>query len=261
MKNIFIKTKSDGRLYRAENGNLELADGDEVLFEYEQNQEVGVISASQTVESVNDEATSVTLIRKLNQKDCKKCAEHKIEARKTMTDCLEKIQKHGLSMELLDADLSFDGKKLTFYFSAPGRIDFRSLVPDLASTFKKLIRLQQVSSRDKARWMDGVVGRCGRDVCCRQFLSEPYEDVTPEMANTQNIGQMGSNRTIGTCGKTMCCLKYELSLYEEAKKKMPAVGSIYKTSEGEGIVISQNVMINKIIVELKDGKKRVEVDC
>jgi len=264
MKNeIHIKAKSDNNIYRAELGNLMLAELDEVLFESDQGQEIGVVSLGElsTEEKKDENDSIVTIIRKLNDKDNEKCLERKKEATDTLPVCEEKIKKHGLSMDLLDADISFDGKKITFYFSAPGRIDFRSLVPDLASTFKKLIRLQQVGSRDKAKCMGGVVGRCGRGVCCREFLAKPCDDVNIDMANIQNIGQMGANRSTGSCGKLMCCLKYELRAYEESKKKMPAMGTEYKTAEGLGIVISQNVMKNKIVVELKESKKRVEVDC
>jgi len=262
-KEIHIKAKSDNNIYKAELGNLALVESDEVLFESDQGQEIGVVilEGLSNEEKKEEIGSSVTIIRKLNEKDKEKCLERKKEAQETLSICEEKIRKHGLSMDLLDADISFDGKKITFYFSAPGRIDFRSLVPDLASAFKKLIRLQQVGSRDKAKCMNGVVGRCGRGVCCREFLTKTSDDINIEMANIQNIGQMGSNRSTGSCGKLMCCLKYELLAYEEAKKKMPLIGAEYKIKEGVGIVISQNVMKNKIVVELINDKKRVEVDC
>ena len=263
MKNeIFVRASSDNKIYKTNTTSLDLTESDEVLFETDQGQEVGVlVSTYAKDESSTGDDEVVSITRKLTKKDKEICAQRKSEAMETLPVCREKIKKHALSMDLLNADISYDGKKLTFYFSAPGRIDFRSLVPDLASTFKKLIRLQQVSSRDKARCMNGVVGRCGRRVCCRDFLKNGFEDITVDMASVQNIGQTGSNRVTGACGKLMCCLKFELEMYKKAQKSMPEVGSQYKTKEGTGRVIACNIVKSKISVELNSNKKIVEVDC
>jgi len=261
-KEFYIKVRSDGRIHRAEVGSLDLKDSDEVLFELDQFQDVGCIVDDPKAKEQNSsiEAEVATVIRKLTDKDKEKLLEKREEARSLLPKCQEKIEKHNLEMSLLDADISYDGKKLTFFFTSNGRVDFRSLVPDLASTFKKLIRLQQVGSRDKAKCMASV-GRCGRDTCCRKFLKGDLESVTLDMAYDQNLGQMGSNRVTGVCGKLMCCLKYELKEYQEAKKKLPAPGSEVDTVEGKGIVISQNIIKNKITVELTKDKRILEVDC
>lgn len=259
-KEVYIKVKSDGKTYRGDTGNLDLIERSEVLFENEQGQDVGLIilDLGKEEEAVSEE---VTIIRKLTDKDIQKCKELKEEARGSIGLCKEKIKKHGLDMELLDADISYDGKKITFYFSATGRVDFRSLVPDLAATFKKLIRLQQVGSRDKAKCLNGVVGRCGREACCKHLRQDYSDEITLEMANVQNIGQSGAGRVTGACGKLMCCLKYELAEYERKKKAMPAIGSEYRSNEGIGLVVSQNIMKNKLVIELKKEKRLLEVDC
>jgi len=261
-ENVNVKAKSDGRIFCVDRGNLELKDFNEVIFESDQCQEAGVIIPDNLAESGlnKEDEEGIAIIRKTTDKDKEKLNERKKEARETISQCQEKVKKHKLTMNLLDANISFDGKKLTFYFCAPTRIDFRSLIPDLASTFKKLIRLQQVGARDKAKYSGGV-GRCGRTICCRSFLRDELESVTTEMAYDQNLGQMGSNRVTGACGKLMCCLKYELSYYREKKSKMPAIGSEIKTSEGQGVVLSHNVIKNKIVVELKKDKRIVEENC
>ena len=260
-KTVNIKVNSDSKIYQAKSGNLPLEIGDIVIFELDQFQDVGVVfecCATKNGSIVSDE--QVMVIRKVNDKDNERLLELKAEAKATLDKCREKIEKHNLEMDLLDADISYDGKKLTFYFCASGRVDFRSLVPDLASTFKKLIRLQQVGMRDKAKCMDSV-GRCGRGTCCRQFLKGDLETVTVDMAHDQNLGQTGSNRVTGVCGKLMCCLKFELDEYKKAHKEMPSSGSKINTPEGEGIVISANVIKNKLKVELLKDKRIVEVDC
>lgn len=258
---VFIKAKSDSKFFRATPGNLELKVGDEILFEFEQCQDTGLVVSKENANTVeNSEEEGFTIIRKLTEKDQERLGERTKEAKETLIICEEKIKKHGLSMELLDAGLSYDGKKLTFYFVAPGRVDFRSLVPDLASTFKKLIRLQQVGFRDKAKCTDGI-GRCGREICCRAFLRGDLDNISMDMAYEQNLGQMGSNRVMGVCGKLQCCLKFELEHYKNKKAKMPAVGSEIKTPEGIGTVLSQKIIKSKVLVELAKDKRVVEVDC
>jgi len=257
---VNIRVKTDGKIYNAKKGNLPLENGDEVLFEMDQFQDIGtVLECCKSKDNcvVDDE---VIVIRKLTDKDKERVVTLKEEANATIPKCREKIEKHNLEMDLLDADISYDGKKLTFYFSSTNRVDFRSLVPDLASTFKKLIRLQQVGMRDKAKCMTSV-GRCGRETCCRKFLKGDLENISIDMAYDQNLGQTNSNRVTGVCGKLMCCLKFELSEYKKSKKNMPLPGSKVKTPEGEGIVLSSNMIKNKIRVELLNDKRVVEVDC
>lgn len=260
-KIVNIKVKTDGKIYHAKTGNLPLVYGDEIIFEQDQFQDVGVIvECCVAKESKGTSEGEVVVIRKLTERDKEKLITLKTEASDTLPKCREKIAKHTLEMDLLDADISYDGKKLTFYFSASNRVDFRSLVPDLASTFKKLIRLQQVGMRDKAKCMTSV-GRCGRETCCRQFLKGDLDTITVDMAYDQNLGQTSSNRVTGVCGKLMCCFKFEHDQYKKSKKKMPSLGSKIKTLEGEGIVISQNIIKNKIRVELFADKRIVEADC
>lgn len=259
-KDIYIKAKSDNKILKAKSGNLEVSPGDEILFETDQSQDTGYIVDGASDAQCEQEDQNISIIRKLTAKDKETIAERELEAKETLPLCEEKIKKHGLEMNLLGADLSYDGKKLTFYFTSPGRVDFRSLVPDLASTFKKLIRLQQIGARDKAKCL-GSVGRCGQGVCCKRFLKGDLESVNLDMAHDQNLGQMGSNRVTGACGKLMCCLKFELDYYQKTKKSLPEVGSQLKTPEGMGRVRSQNILKKKVLVELEKDNKIVEVDC
>lgn len=259
---LYLKARSDNKIYNFESGNLEINLHDHVIFENETCQEVAtVISAAELRESNNSEKSieSVELIRRLNDKDKEVDEARKVEAAADLPKCREIIESHTLPMELLSADLSYDGKKLTFYFSAPGRIDFRSVVSELASKFQKLIRLQQVGARDRARCAGGT-GRCGEEFCCSRFLKGDLECVSTDMAADQNLSQMGSNRVTGGCGKLMCCLRYELDFYRQQKAKMPAIGSEIKTAKGKGIVKNLNMIENKVTVILED-KTYLEVAC
>jgi len=259
MTEIFFRARSDSKVYSALAKNIELKEGDLILFEAERCQEMATVVKSSEATGESRSSSKAEIIRRLNEKDLKVDAGNKVDAKQKIEKCREIVEKHQLPMEVLDADLSFDGTKLTFYFSAPGRVDFRSLVSELASAFQKLIRLQQVGARDRARCIGGV-GRCGQEYCCKRFLSGELETVSTDMAYDQNIGQMGPNRATGACGKLMCCLKFELPFYQEMKKKLPAVGSTFKTKEGKGTVVSQCIVKSKVTVQL-ENKKYLEVEC
>lgn len=262
-KTVYIKARSDNKVYSVDKGNFELEAGDLVIFESDQCQEVAKVVKGDDAKSEDNQERgddkAAMLIRRMNEKDKQTDLDKRDEANSYIEKCQEIVMRHKLPMELLDADLSFDGKKLTFYFTAPGRVDFRTLVSELASNFQKLIRLQQVGARDRARCIGGV-GRCGQNFCCKRFLKGDLECVTIDMAYDQNIGQMGSNRATGACGKLMCCLRYELDFYKKTKAKLPAVGSEIKTEKGKGFVVGQSVLRNSVTVELAD-KNYLEVDC
>jgi len=264
MSKITIKLKTDGKYAQIDTGDHELVVGDEVLAESKAGTEIAyVVPEQMAVEDKSDgenPSNEFQFIRKLSEKDIEHIERISKEAKSYILECQGKIDKYELPMQLLDADLSFDEKKLTFYFTAPSRVDFRMLVSDLAHTFKKIIRLQQVGARDEARYLGGV-GRCGQALCCKRFLKGNLESVTLDMAADQNLAQMGSNRVTGVCGKLICCLKYELDEYKEGKKKMPPLGERVKTEDGEGVVIQHNVLKKSYSVRLSEDNKIVEVPC
>lgn len=264
MAKIAIKIKSTGQIIEIDTGKLTFKQDDLLLVETPQCKEVAVVVSSDRLKDEHQEnyelqSSDVEIIRKLTEKDLELHDKYKKIAQELIPECQKKIEYHKLPMELLDAELSFDEKKLTFYFTADGRVDFRSLVSDLASTFKKLIRLQQVGARDEARFLGGC-GRCGQVVCCRRFLKGDLDSTTLDMAQIQGLAAMGSARVTGSCGKLMCCLSYELDAYKEAAKNLPKIGDKIKTEKGEGVVISQNIMQKKVQAELDDGT-RLEVEC
>ena len=164
--------------------------------------------------------------------------------------CEEKVKKHKLDMNLTDVEYKFDGSKILFYFTADGRIDFRELVKDLASIFKTRIELRQIGVRDEVRRIGGN-GVCGRELCCCSFLGN-FETVSIKMAKEQNIS-LNPSKISGNCGRLMCCLKYEQEAYEEKLSRLPKVGAIVKTEEGEGVVDNVEILKEKLKVKFKDG--------
>lgn len=165
--------------------------------------------------------------------------------------CLKLIKKHNLEMNLIDIEYKFDNSKLLFYFTAEGRIDFRELVKDLAATYRTRIELRQIGVRDEVKRIGGN-GVCGRELCCCSFLTN-FETVSIKMAKEQNIS-LNPGKISGNCGRLMCCLKYEQEAYEEKLAKLPKIGAIVQTPDGEGTVEGIETLKERLRVKIKDGE-------
>ena len=222
MKKILVRINSIGKINafsdRDEQGKpLKVKPNQAVLVETED-----IVEEGRTLDSppadVDIEDSLGQILRAMTSEDrCRQC-ELKNLARGFIEEGQTKVFRHNLKMTILDADLSFDQKKLTFYFSAKGRVDFRGLVLDLAKTFQKIIRLQQVGAREEARLFGGI-GRCGRELCCAKFLNN-LENINLEMAQVQELAPQGVGKITGCCGKLMCCLSYELGNYQKTEAKV-----------------------------------------
>ena len=188
------------------------------------------------------------VIRIASQKDLKNYEENKSKEIEAFKICEEKIKKYNLNMHLTDVEYKFDNSKILFYFT-DGRIDFRELVKDLAAIFKTRIELRQIGVRDEVKRIGGN-GVCGRELCCCSFLGD-FETVSIKMAKEQNIS-LNPSKISGNCGRLMCCLKYEQDVYEDKLKRLPKIGSIVKTEDGEGVVDSIETLKEIVRVKLKD---------
>lgn len=156
-------------------------------------------------------------------------------------------------MKLTGVDISLEGGGIIFGFTAEERIDFRSLVRELASTFQKSVRLQQMGSRDEAR-IKGGLGPCGRPFCC---LSEtiPIKSIGTDMARLQQISHRGNERLSGCCNRLMCCLAFEQDTYERMRKNLPDIGTKVRTKNGDGTVENLRILSQEIEVRLSENKK------
>ena len=166
------------------------------------------------------------------------------------------------ALKLVGVNFSFDNSRVTFAFSAEGRVDFRELVKELTYHFNKSIRLNQIGTRDEAKTM-GDCGPCGKSLCCKKFIKD-FSSITSEMAETQQVVHRGSSRISGICGRLMCCLAYEQQGYEEMCKKLPAVGTRVNVDGKRGVIVGHHVLKQSVDVEFdadKDGNAMVmEVD-
>ena len=252
MKDIVgVRFKKLGKIYFFNPKKWKLKKGDKVIVETAQGEEFGeVMIPNRTVPEDKIVEPLKIVIRIANGKDYKHYDECKKIEKKAFEVCKKKIKEHGLEMTLTDVEVKFDNSKILFYFTADGRIDFRELVKDLAAIYKTRIELRQIGVRDEVKKIGGN-GVCGRELCCCTFLND-FEAVSIKMAKEQNIS-LNPSKISGNCGRLMCCLKYENEVYEEKLRKLPHIGAIVKTEEGEGEVDSIETLKERIRVKIKDG--------
>ncbi len=191
------------------------------------------------------------IVRKFSPEDTKQIKANKQEARDAMKLCGRKIREYKLAMKLVDAEYSFDKKKIVFYFTSEGRVDFRELVKELAKMFKIRIEMRQIGVRDETRLFGGI-GPCGQNLCCCRFLRN-FEPVSMKMAKSQKL-PLSSGKISGICGRLMCCLSYEHKNYRELSKGLPKEGQTITTPEGRGKVVSVNVLKRLVHIEFEDGR-------
>lgn len=194
------------------------------------------------------------VIRKATEKDEKIMRENNKKIPDALDFAEAKIKEQNLEMKLIGAEFSFDGKKLIFYFSAEGRIDFRELVKVLAGHFHLRIELRQVGIRDETKILGGIAP-CGRTCCCAGAMSD-FCKVSIKMAKNQGL-HLNPSKISGLCGRLMCCLSYENDYYAEVYKKMPKIGGTVGTPEGQGVVISNDMLklITKVKISKPDGSE------
>ena len=252
MKDIVgVRFKKLGKIYFFNPKKWRLKKGDKVIVETAQGEEFGeVMIPNRTVPEEKIVEPLKNIIRIANRKDYRRYNECREIEKKAFEVCKKKIKEHRLEMTLTDVEMKFDNSKILFYFTADGRIDFRELVKDLAAIYKTRIELRQIGVRDEVKRIGGN-GVCGRELCCCTFLND-FEAVSIKMAKEQNIS-LNPSKISGNCGRLMCCLKYESEVYEEKLKKLPHIGAIVKTEEGEGEVDSIETLKERVRVKIKDG--------
>lgn len=247
---IGIRFKEGGKVYYFEPRGNVARDGDYAVVETARGMEFGKVCQPNKLVSSNEIVAPLRpVIRIATEKDIRQHEENTRKEAEALKICQQKVISHELEMKLVEAEYTFDGAKLTFYFTADGRIDFRELVKDLAATFKTRIELRQIGIRDEAKFMGGL-GICGRPFCCSTFLPD-FCQVSIKMAKDQNLS-LNSSKISGACGRLMCCLRFEHDTYVQEIKKTPPVDSTVKTPEGSGTVVEINPLSGFIKVNIND---------
>lgn len=251
MKRIIgVRFKRLGKIYFFNPNWLEVKKGENVIVETTQGEEIAeVVVPNRMIEEEKLVVPLKRVIRIASVRDFKHAEECRKKEKEAFEVCNKKIKEHNLNMTLTDVEYKFDNSKILFYFTADGRVDFRELVKDLASIYKTRIELRQIGVRDEVRRIGGN-GVCGRELCCCSFLNN-FDAVSIKMAKEQNLS-LNPSKISGNCGRLMCCLRYEQEAYEEKLARMPKIGAIVKTEDGEGTVDSIETLKEKIRVKFED---------
>ena len=242
---VSVRFRGGSKNYDFDPRDFRINIGDELIVQTSQGVEYGICTKGR-----HEDGRSVALspvLRHADENDKRVMRRNKAKEREAFDIGEQKIAEHELDMKLIAVYASFDGNKMTFYFTSDDRVDFRSLVRDMAAILHCRIELRQIGVRDEAR-MTGGIGICGRPFCCAQFLTG-FLPVSIKMAKTQNLS-LNPSKISGACGRLMCCLKYEQNAYEDAARRLPKLESFVQTPDGPGNVKNIDLLRETIKVSL-----------
>jgi cell fate regulator YaaT (PSP1 superfamily) len=254
---VGVRFKRASKVYYFDPAGISLQVNDYVVVKTTHGLELGqvVITSKQVLES-DVEKPLKPVVRKAEPEDVKRVEEFEAKEKEILSEGSKLVEKLNLPMKLLSAQYNLDGSRLTIFFSAEERVDFRELVRELAGRLKVRVELRQVGPRDEAKMLGGY-GRCGRPLCCGSFLCE-LAPVSIRMAKEQGL-PLNPMKISGICGRLMCCLVYESELYHVMKEKLPRDGQRVTTGVGAGKVVGSNPLMETVLVELDESQATVEL--
>ena len=256
MNIVGIKFKSFGNTYFFINDDLELLVNDYVVVDTENGEQYAKVTEIDVKDTKNLDVNRMKhVLRVASDKDKDQYEKNIKKAKEALEHARKEVKEFGLEMRLLDASYTLDRKQLTFNFIADERVDFRELVKSLAASFKTRIELHQIGVRDKSKLVGGL-GQCGMPLCCSSFLNG-IETISINMAKNQGIA-LNPTKINGLCGRLMCCLSYEDEVYTCHRQELPSMGQKIKTPDGEGKVVSLDVLNKKYSVEINGIIKEYE---
>jgi cell fate regulator YaaT (PSP1 superfamily) len=249
---VGVRFKPATKIYYFDPAGLQdLREGEHVLVETARARELGrVVIPPKEVPQEEIVGQLKPVMRRATSVDLANAQYYARREEQALEKCREKVAEYELPIKVIRAEYNFDGSHLIFFFTSEQRVDFRSLVRDLARLFRTRIELRQVGVRDEAKIIKGL-GPCGRPLCCATLLCE-FIPVSIKMAKQQNL-PLSPMEISGMCGRLLCCLTYENAYYQAAQQKMPPKGEIVKTAEGVGKVMGCNVLKETVQVELDSG--------
>lgn len=254
---VDIQFRPGQKVYFFDPADIPCVQGDHVIIDTARGAEYGVCASGiHRIPEKDVVAPLRKVLRLATAQDERIVAENRAKEARAESVCAQKIQDHGLDMQLVCAECAFDGSKILFYFTADERVDFRDLVKDLAGIFHTRIELRQIGVRDKAKMVGGL-GICGRPFCCASFLDD-FQPVSIKMAKSQNLS-LNPTKISGTCGRLMCCLKYEQDTYEALIRTSPKLESFVDTPEGRGTVVEADILRQRVKVRMENNPETIGV--
>jgi cell fate regulator YaaT (PSP1 superfamily) len=254
---VAVSLQQTGRLYNFLAGDRELRRGERVLVDSEVGARVGTVEIEPHEPAQTLDLSALRpIIRIANDNDSYVEQENISREAYARRLCVERIREHRMQMKLVSADYTFDARKVTFYFVAEGRVDFRELVRDLANSLRVRVEMKQIGARDETK-VTGGLGPCGRELCCSSWLRD-FEAVTVKMAREQGLA-LNPSRLAGMCGRLKCCLRYEYATYVELRRALPNVGKRVQCVKGDGKVVRQNTLKQTVLIQRDEDGGVVEV--
>jgi cell fate regulator YaaT (PSP1 superfamily) len=247
-----VEFKGSRREVFANPNCLGVKPSDYVVVQAERGEDLGKVSKKVPKKIEELERKPHNILRKATDEDFKKMIANREKEMECFKECLKMIADRSLEMKLVDVELQFDNHKLTFFFTAEKRVDFRELVKELASAYKTRIELRQIGVRDEAKRIGGF-GVCGLPLCCSSFLRD-FEPISTPLAREQNLS-LNPAKISGNCGRLLCCLLYEKELYQKSLPHYPKIGSKFKTEKGEGTVDKINIFKEYMVVKHETGEE------
>ncbi len=253
---VCVQFRPAGKIYDYDAGNLPLRPGDRVVVQVSRGTDLATVVTDPR--DVSAEQLEKGTPRVLKRADSRALAREEVnlqKAHKAHKICSARIRERNLLMRLIRTESTFDGSKITFYFFAEKRVDFRELVRDLNKTLHTRIEMKHIGNRDETKLIGGV-GPCGRELCCSSWLRE-FSSVSVKMAKEQGLS-LKPSKLAGMCGRLKCCLRYEYETYRELGRSLPNIGKKVESVKGNGVVVRQNRLKQSVIIRVEDDDAEVE---
>ena len=260
MDKYIVEFKGNRKDIYTNDHELEISIGTYVVVQAERGEDLGkaIAKVMETGKEESEETPPQKIFRLGIESDLGRLQFNRQKELETYDECLNFIEKHNLKMKLVDVEYQFDCNKITFFFTAEKRVDFRELVKDLAATYRTRIELRQIGVRDEAKRIDGY-GICGKRQCCSSWLND-FSTITTQMARVQKLA-LNPQKLSGNCGRLLCCLKYEIDYYEEVMPLYPPAGARCKTRHGTGRIIKSDIFREEIRILLDEaGEIKMSLD-
>ncbi len=250
---VGVSLKQGSKVFYYDTDRLSLRVGDEVIVPTEKGIDYGrVVEPARELPDDKTPKGVKRVVRRATDRDRQQYERNKSRREEAYRRCVESIERHRLPMKLVDLDYVFDGNSITFYFTAEGRVDFRDLVKELASSLRTRIELRQIGVRDEAKIVGGL-GPCGRVLCCKSFLTQ-FDPVSIRMAKEQGL-PLNPTKISGVCGRLMCCLRYENEVYRCFNRSTPNLGSEVNVDGETYRVVGLDAIGEKVIVQSETGER------
>lgn len=246
---IGVRTEGSFKSTLHDPGKQNFRVGTQVVVESANGAQTGIIASNKIPNITNTKDKVPRILRTFNQNDLQAQTRKKQLEQRAKELCQQIINKLKIKMNLSRVNHISQEKKIVFFFTAEGRVDFRQLIKELVSNLKQRIEMKQMGVRDEARAIKGY-GVCGETLCCSTFLKE-FTPITIRMAKDQGLA-LNPSKISGACGRLMCCLQYEHQTYKELSQSMPKLGRNVQTPGGLGKVIQNNIIKQTVLVRLED---------